>query len=96
MNRKNHHENIKIPNSLAPNNSLSSKWIAKFDCFKLKNSHMTRDTINNNNKNPDARLQEKVTKKKSGENNKLYKGLLQMNKKKRSQSKMGASLMAQW
>ena len=40
-----HHENIKIPNLLAPSNSLSSKWIAKFDCFKLKNSHMTKDTI---------------------------------------------------
>ena len=40
-----HHENIKIANLLARSNSLSSKWIAKFDCFKLKNSHMTKDTI---------------------------------------------------
>ena len=70
---KSHHENIKISNLLAPHNSLSSKWIAKFDCFKLKNSHMTKDTINNNNKNPSTCLQEKVTKKKSGENNKLHK-----------------------
>ena len=33
---------------------------------------MTKDTISNN-KNPSTCLQEKVTKKKSEENNKLYK-----------------------
>ena len=66
-----HHENIKIANLLACSNS--SKWIAKFDCFKLKNLHMTKDTINNNNKNPSTCLQEIITKKKNEENNKLYK-----------------------
>ena len=34
---------------------------------------MTKDTVNNNNKNPSTGLQERVTKKKNEENNKLYK-----------------------
>ena len=34
--RKIHYENIKILNLLALNNTVSSKWIDKFDCFKLE------------------------------------------------------------